>query len=85
MAGVAGVHWTAVAGVVGLGWRAGRVGPGWTGLAGLDRAGADLPGGAARRGGAQSRPRTTVPDEQNHPPVPEATPRRGKPPSFAVT
>lgn len=34
---------------------------------------------------AQSRPSTTVPDEQNQPPVPEATPSRGKSPSAPVT
>ena len=34
---------------------------------------------------AQSRPRTTVPEEQNQPPVPEATPSRGKSPSAPVT
>ncbi|MFJ9374338.1 acyltransferase family protein [Streptomyces sp. NPDC101455] len=34
---------------------------------------------------AQSRPNTTVPDEQNQPPVPEATPSRGKSPSAPVT
>ncbi|MER6207609.1 acyltransferase [Streptomyces sp. NPDC001642] len=34
---------------------------------------------------AQSRPRITVPEEQNQPPVPEATPSRGKSPSAPVT
>ncbi|MEV6538596.1 acyltransferase [Streptomyces sp. NPDC051665] len=34
---------------------------------------------------AQSRPNTTVPEEQNQPPVPEATPSRGKAPSAPVT
>lgn len=34
---------------------------------------------------AQSRPSTTVPEEQNQPPVPEATPSRGKSPSAPVT
>lgn len=34
---------------------------------------------------AQSRPSTTVPEEQNQPPVPEATPSRGKSPSARVT
>ncbi|MFG2370964.1 acyltransferase family protein [Streptomyces sp. NPDC048504] len=33
----------------------------------------------------QSRPSTTVPEEQNQPPVPEATPSRGKSPSAPVT
>ncbi|MER7927765.1 acyltransferase [Streptomyces sp. NPDC096057] len=34
---------------------------------------------------AQSRPSTTVPEEQNQPPVPEATPSRGNSPSAPVT
>ena len=34
---------------------------------------------------AQSRPNTTVPEEQNQPPMPEATPSRGKSPSAPVT
>ncbi|MFD4561972.1 acyltransferase family protein [Streptomyces sp. NPDC058469] len=34
---------------------------------------------------AQSRPNTTVPEEQNQPPVPEATPSRGNSPSAPVT
>ena len=34
---------------------------------------------------AQSRPNTTVPEEQNQPPVPEATASRGKSPSAPVT
>ncbi|MEW1643490.1 acyltransferase [Streptomyces sp. NPDC091219] len=34
---------------------------------------------------AQSRPSTTVPEEQNQPPVPEATPSRGTSPSAPVT
>jgi peptidoglycan/LPS O-acetylase OafA/YrhL len=33
----------------------------------------------------QSRPSTTVPEEQNQPPVPEATPSRGKSPPAPVT
>ncbi|WP_416965309.1 acyltransferase family protein [Streptomyces sp. Agncl-13] len=34
---------------------------------------------------AQPRPSTTVPEEQNQPPVPEATPSRGNAPSAPVT
>ena len=34
---------------------------------------------------AQPRPSTTVPEEQNQPPVPEATPSRGNSPSARVT
>ncbi|WP_329251841.1 acyltransferase [Streptomyces sp. NBC_01478] len=43
--------------------------------------------GALGRSGprTQSRPSTTVPEEQNQPPVPEATPSRGNSPSAPVT
>jgi dihydrofolate reductase len=36
-------------------------------------------------GAGTPRPSTTVPEEQNQPPVPEATPSRGKSPSAPVT
>lgn len=37
------------------------------------------------RPGTHPRPNTTVPEEQNQPPVPEATPSRGNSPSATVT
>nr|WSY54077.1 acyltransferase [Streptomyces sp. NBC_00886] len=37
------------------------------------------------RSGTHPRPSTTVPEEQNQPPVPEATPTRGNSPSAPVT
>jgi peptidoglycan/LPS O-acetylase OafA/YrhL len=39
----------------------------------------------SRRGAAQPLPSTTVPEEQNQPPVPETTPSRGTSPSRSLT